>query len=107
VDLKGGIVMETTNKRNSYFLTGLLFGGVLGGVGALLLAPKSGKELRGDIQETGKKAIHETEAFFGKANHRVSEARQRARGILGCIKEKKGNQPSYMMESGEDVVGEA
>ena len=99
--------METTNKRNNIFLTGLLFGGVLGGVAALLLAPKSGKELRGDIQETGKKVIHETEAVFGKAGHRISEARQRARGILGCIKEKKGNQHSYAMESGEDVVGEA
>ena len=99
--------METTNNRNHNFLTGLLFGGVLGGVAALLLAPKSGKELRGDIQETGKKAIHETEAFFGKANHRVSEARQRARGLWGRINEKKGNQPSYTMESGEDMVGEA
>jgi gas vesicle protein len=105
VDLKGGIVMETT-KRNFNFLTGLLFGGVLGGVSAFLLAPKSGKELRDDIQETGKKAIHETEAFFGKAGHRVSEARQRARGVLGCIKEK-GSEPSYAMESGEDAVGEA
>ena len=99
--------METTNNRNYNFLTGLLFGGVLGGVAALLLAPKSGKELRTDIQDTGKKAIHETEAFFDKAGHRVSEARQRARGLWGCIKEKKGNQPSYAMESGEDVVGEA
>jgi gas vesicle protein len=107
VDLKGGIVMETTNKRNHNFLTGLLFGGALGGVAALLLAPKSGNELRADIQETGKKAIHETEAFFGKAGHRVSEARQRATGLWGCIKEKKGNEPSYTMESGEDMVGEA
>jgi gas vesicle protein len=101
------MVMETTNKRNYNFLTGLLFGGALGGVAALLLAPKSGKELRTDIQETGKKAIHETEAFFDKAGHRVSEARQRATGLWGCIKEKKGNEPSYTMESGEDVVGEA
>ena len=99
--------METTNKRNYNFLTGLLFGGVLGGVGALFLAPKSGKELRGDIQETGKKAINETEAFFGKAGHRVSEARQRARDLWGRIREKRGNQPSYTMEAGEDVVGEA
>ena len=106
--------MEATNRRNHSFLTGLFLGGVLGGIAALLLAPKSGKKLRDDIQETGKKAvetgkkaIHETEAFFGKAGHRVSEARERARGILGCIKEKKGNEPSYAMESGEDVVGEA
>lgn len=99
--------METTNRRSNNFLTGLLFGGALGGIAALLLAPKSGKELRADIEETGKKTIHETEAFFDKAGHRVSEARERARGLWGCIKEKKGNEPSYTMESGEDVVGEA
>ena len=99
--------METTNNSNRIFLTGLLFGGLLGGVAALFLAPKSGKELRTDIQDTGKKAIHETEAFFGKAGDRVSEARQRARDLWGRIREKRGNQPSYTMEAGEDVVGEA
>jgi gas vesicle protein len=107
IDSKGGIIMETTNKRNHNFFTGLLFGGVLGGVAALLLAPKAGNELRADIKETGEKAIHETEAFFGKAGHQVSEARQRARHLWGCIKEKKGNEPSYTMESGEEMVGEA
>jgi gas vesicle protein len=99
--------MEAINKRNYNFLTGLLIGGTLGGVAALLLAPKSGKELKADIQETGKKAIHETEAFLNKAGHRISEARQRARGVWGCMKEKKGSGPSYTMESAEDVVGEA
>ncbi len=99
--------METTNRRNRNFFAGLLFGGVLGGVAALLFAPKSGSELRAGIQGTGKKAIHETEAFFDKAGHRASEARERARGFLGCFKERKGNEPSYAVESGEDVIGEA
>jgi gas vesicle protein len=99
--------MEATNKRNHRFLTGLLFGGVLGGVAALLLAPKSGKELKADIKGTGERAIHDTEAFFGKAGHQVSEARQRARHVWGCMKEKKGNEPSYTTDSGEDMVVEA
>jgi gas vesicle protein len=99
--------METTNTRNHNFLTGLVFGGVLGGVAALLLAPKSGKELRASIKETGQKAIHETEGLFGRAGHQASEARQRARDLWGCIKEKKENQPSYTTESGEDMVVEA
>jgi gas vesicle protein len=99
--------MESTNKGNHNFLTGLLFGGALAGVAALLLAPKSGKELRSDIRETGKKAIDETEGFFGKAGNQVSEARQRARHVWGCITERKGNEPSYATEPGEDVVVEA
>jgi gas vesicle protein len=105
--MKGGNVMDTTNKRNHNFLTGLVFGGVLGGVAAFLLAPKSGKELRSDIKETGRKAIDETEAFFGKTGHEVSEARDRARHVLNCIKERKGNEPSYTRESGEEMVVEA
>ena len=99
--------MEATNKRNHHFLTGFLFGGFLGGVAALLLAPKSGREFRTDIKEIGKRAVHETEAFFGKAGHQVTEARQRARGVWGCIKEKKGNEPSYTAASEEDRVVEA
>jgi len=99
--------METTNKGGQIFLTGLLFGGVLGGVAGLLLAPKSGREVRAEIKETGKKAIRETEAFFGKAGHQVSGARERARHLWGCIKEKEGNEPSYTMGSAEDVAGEA
>jgi gas vesicle protein len=107
MNLKGGIVMENTNKRNHNFLTGLMFGGFLGGVAALLLAPKSGKEVRSEIKETGRKAIDETEAFFGKAAHQVSEAREKAGHVWGCIKEKKGNEPSYATESGEEMVVEA
>jgi gas vesicle protein len=107
IDMKGGIVMESRNKGNNNFFKGLLFGGVLGGVAAFLLAPKSGKELRADMKETGEKAIHETEAFFGKAGHQVSEARDRARQVFSCIKEKKGNEPSYTTESGEEMVVEA
>ncbi len=99
--------MERTNKGIDIFFTGLLIGGALGGVAALLSAPKSGKELRADIQVRGKKVIHETEAFLGEAGDRVSEARQRARGLWGRIREKKGIEPSYATESGEEVFGEA
>ena len=40
-------VRETYNAKD--FLIGTLIGGIVGSLTALLLAPKSGKELRGDF----------------------------------------------------------
>lgn len=42
------------------FLLGTLAGGVIGSVAALLLAPKSGKELRGDISAGAQKVSDQT-----------------------------------------------
>lgn len=39
-------------KDNNHFLTGLLLGGLAAGITALLMAPKSGKELYNDIADT-------------------------------------------------------
>jgi gas vesicle protein len=38
--------MEDNNRGTKGFLLGLLAGGVVGGIVALLYAPKSGRELR-------------------------------------------------------------
>ena len=43
-------MFESENASKS-FITGLLTGGLLGGVLALLFAPKSGKEFRKDISD--------------------------------------------------------
>ncbi len=46
------------NSGNEFsFLKGLLIGSALGVIGGILLAPKSGKELRADIVERGKSAF--------------------------------------------------
>ena len=39
------------HNENSHFLKGSLMGAILGGAAGLLLAPKSGKELREDISK--------------------------------------------------------
>ena len=39
------------SKNNSGFFLGALFGAAVAGVTALLYAPKSGKELRADLQD--------------------------------------------------------
>ena len=44
-------------KKSNGFLWGALAGGVIGSVTALLLAPKSGRELRSDLNEYATKSI--------------------------------------------------
>ena len=99
--------MVTNEKKHNHFFTGLVIGGIVGGLASLLLAPKSGKELRADIKETGERALGETKAMPGKASHQVSEARQGARHILSCIREKGESAPRYHVESAEETLGEA
>ena len=44
--------------------------------------------------------------MLGKASHQVSEARQGARHIVSCIREKGESAPRYA-ESVEEFLGEA
>jgi gas vesicle protein len=105
--VKGGIIMDKKERETGHFFAGLLIGGVLGGVASLMFAPKSGRELRADIRRTGEKGVEETKAFMKKASHEVSEASQRAKSILSCMKEKGEAAPRYRTESAEESVGEA
>ena len=99
--------MERIERKYNHFLTGLLVGGALGGVAGLLFAPKSGRELRGEIKTTGQKAIEETKGFIGEVNRQVSEKRERAKNIWSCIKEKGETSPQYSDGSVEESIGEA
>jgi len=95
-----------TSRGYDYFFKGLLIGGFLGGLAGLLVAPKSGKELRGDIRETGEKTFKEAKEVLGKTSQQISETRQRAKRILSRIREKGETAPRYA-EPVEEFVGEA
>jgi hypothetical protein len=55
---KGDMIMEYTQHRSAYFLLGMvvgtLFGGMIGGLMALWLAPQTGKQLQTRVQKQGK-----------------------------------------------------
>jgi gas vesicle protein len=97
--------METDKKGYNNFVTGVLIGSALGGLAALLLAPKSGKDIRADIKTTGQKAFEEAKGFVGKVNHQVSEKRERAKSLWSCIKGEAS--PQYRVESAEESVADA
>ena len=59
------------NGKNGYFLKGLLVGGLGGALAGLLLAPKSGKELREDIKDKGAEALRDTREFYFDAHKKT------------------------------------
>ena len=55
------------------FLIGFLAGGTVGAIIALLTAPKSGKELRGDIKQKSEEYYDEAEKYLADAKNKASE----------------------------------
>lgn len=72
----------TSNERSAMtkgLVLGLLVGGVAAAALALLYAPKSGVELRGDIREKGKKLAKDLGTFADEAKARTAAVVQEAK----------------------------
>ncbi len=89
---------EENNGMSKGLLIGLLAGGVLGAVIALLYAPKPGKELRADIKNKAGEMIDDAEEYINVAKSKavdiinegkkrsenlITEAKKRAESLLG------------------------
>jgi len=55
------------------FLIGFLAGGTVGAIIALLTAPKSGKELRGNIKQKSEGYYDDAEKYLADAKNKASE----------------------------------
>ena len=75
-------------------LTYLLIGGGIGAILALLFAPKSGEELRGDIADATRKGIEKSKEAALVAKERAGEyyevGRERAGEYIQAAQEKAG-----------------
>ena len=99
--------MEGTERKYSLLLTGFLIGGFLTGVAAFLFAPKSGRELRSGIRESGDKVFNEAKGFYDKATHRVSDVTERAKNLVARVRERGATSPQYPAGSPEETGWEA
>lgn len=81
--------MSNNNMNGKDFLLGAVVGGLLGAAAALLLAPKSGKELRSDLSDQ---------------YHVISEKTQQ---IAADVSEKTQKVASEVSEFGQELVGKA
>jgi gas vesicle protein len=77
--------MTLEAKPLKHLLVGLLIGGSLGALAGILLAPKSGRELRSEIKKKGRDVLDEAKDFYddagAKVTHVVEEARQQAKDL--------------------------
>ena len=104
--------MMAGNERNSYesvqdgsnnhintkdFLIGTLVGGIVGALTALFLAPKSGKELRGDLNNQAYLLREKTESLRETAIEKGSE-------ITSTVKDKTSALSKKVSEQSQGLV---
>lgn len=79
-------------------------GGVVGSIAALLLAPKSGRDLRRDIVQKKDKVITDTNKQVKKARKQVMELYSTGRKKTGAIIEETKSKLNNLKQSTGDVI---
>ena len=87
-------------------LTYLLIGGGIGAVIALLFAPKSGHELRGDIADATRKGIDRSREAAQQLGERAGEYYQTGRERAGEYYEATRDRAAELYTHAGDKVGE-
>ena len=103
--------MNSQNEFSKGFLAGALIGGVAGAITALLLAPKSGQELRKDIAETSSQYYGAASDYFKQVEAQVEDAvmksvndgKVKAQGIIDSAR----NQAKEILSGAEAVLSQA
>ncbi|TYP73915.1 YtxH domain-containing protein [Paenibacillus methanolicus] len=97
------------NKANKGFLYGLLAGGVVGSLTALLFAPKSGKELRQDIADGAQQVGEQTARIAGQVGESTTRLAKQVGSGASAIADKAKETTSNVIDSvrnwkrGEDL----
>jgi len=87
-------------------LTYLLIGGGIGAIIALLFAPKSGQELRGDIADATRKGIDRSREAAQQLGDRAGEYYQQGRERAGQYYEATRDRASELYSQAADRAGE-
>lgn len=98
---------QTESNYTRGFVVGALVGGVAGAITALLLAPKSGAELRKDIADTSTefygKASDYLHTVEGQVGDTMTEGKKKARVIIDNARHKA----ERILADAENVLSEA
>lgn len=99
--------MAQNNSMLKGLVIGLLAGGAIGAVLALLYAPKSGKELRSDLRDKADDLLDGAEGYVSaaraKAGELVTEAKRRSDQIISDAKKKAGS----LIEDADKIISDA
>ena len=93
--------MNRSNAREKLdtktFIIGAVIGGVVGAATALLLTPKSGKEIRSDL--TG-----QVDTLKSKSNQLKTIASEKGTELIAATKEKSAQLRDLTMEKGSNIA---
>jgi gas vesicle protein len=92
--------LNDIEEKNSSkdFLVGAIIGGVVGAAAALLLAPKTGKELRNDLSG-------QMDSLMNKTDQWREVAGQKSNQFAAAAMEKTGQMKDMALEKGNQLVG--
>ncbi|PLR98174.1 YtxH domain-containing protein [Bacillus sp. T33-2] len=83
------------NSKSNDFVAGAIIGGIAGALAALLLAPKSGKELRSNLNEQTNALLSKTEklrdAAMTRGNDLATAAKDRANTITKTVTQQSAD----------------
>jgi gas vesicle protein len=86
------------------FLSGLLFGAAVGAAVGLLLAPRSGAEVRGQVVKSASNLRKRIGNSYGSASSKVADAVERGReGWKQGLETFKQKREEFNTELGQDV----
>ncbi|WP_042337843.1 YtxH domain-containing protein [Bacillus andreraoultii] len=103
---------STETKETKDFLTGVIIGGIVGSLAALLFAPKSGKDIRHDLQSKAYLALDKTDELKNIVIQKGNDVREFASDAKGrmtkAVKEQTdvlvGAVQSVTKKTGEDAI---
>jgi gas vesicle protein len=98
--------MGNDNDNISTRLTYLLIGGGIGAIIALLFAPKSGEELRGDLAEATRKGIDKSREAAQQLGDRAGEYYESTRERAGEYYTQAANKASDIYSQASEKVSE-
>lgn len=100
---------DNNNMNTKDFLIGTLVGGLVGAASALLLAPKSGKELREDINEQASSAKELTSGLTNVAKDLGAEyatiAKEKSSTIAKTVSEQSSTIAKTVSEQSSSLLG--
>jgi gas vesicle protein len=98
--------MGNDNDNISTRLTYLLIGGGIGAIIALLFAPKSGQELRGDLADATRKGIDKSRETAQQIGERAGEYYESTRERAGELYSQAASKASDVYSQASEKVSE-
>ncbi|WP_273851087.1 YtxH domain-containing protein [Guptibacillus spartinae] len=94
--------MSDNNINTKDFIIGTLIGGIVGAAAALLSAPKSGKELRSDLNQQAGVVKDKTSQFRESAVERSTDFANRAKEKSSTIYKQVSDQSNNLVSKIKD-----